>query len=98
MSHDHSLDRLIYMANQIEKFFQANGHDAAVAGIADHIAKFWDPRMRKNIYAHIDAGGKGLDPLTKEALEVLRKKDPIAKQGSDGNVVDEPRRAEPSRH
>jgi formate dehydrogenase subunit delta len=98
MSHDHSLDRLIYMANQIEKFFQANGHDAAVAGIADHIAKFWDPRMRKHIYAHIDAGGKGLDPLTKEALEVLRKKDPIAKQGSDGKIVDEPRRAEPGRH
>lgn len=95
MSHN----RLVYMANQIEKFFQANGHDKAVAAIADHIAKFWEPRMRRQIYAHLDQGGKGLDPLTKEALETLRKNDPVAKEmGSNGDVVDEPRRAESSGH
>ena len=38
-----SPDRLIYMANQIGKFFQSQGHDKAVPGIADHIRKFWDP-------------------------------------------------------
>ena len=40
-----SPDRLIYMANQIGKFFQSQGHDKAVPGIAEHIRKFWDPRM-----------------------------------------------------
>ncbi len=49
-----SPDRLIYMANQIGKFFQSQGHDKAVPGIADHIKKFWDPRMRKAIFAHLD--------------------------------------------
>ena len=39
--------RLVYMANQIGKFFQSQGHDKAVPGVADHIRKFWDPRMRK---------------------------------------------------
>ncbi|HEY1735296.1 MAG TPA: formate dehydrogenase subunit delta [Methylovirgula sp.] len=97
MSHD-SVDRLVYMANQIESFFKTTGHDKAILGIADHIAKFWDPRMRKRIYAHLDAGGKGLHPLTREALETLRAKDPITKEASNGNVVDQPRRAEPSGH
>ena len=49
------LTGLIYMANQIGKFFQSQGHDKAVPGIADHIKKFWDPRMRKAIFAHLDS-------------------------------------------
>jgi formate dehydrogenase subunit delta len=69
MSHD---DRLIYMANQIGKFFETQGHDKEVAGVAEHIRKFWDPRMRKAIFAHIDAGGAGLDPNVLEALNSLK--------------------------
>ena len=48
-----SPDRLIYMANQIGKFFKSQGHDKAVPGIADHIQKFWDPRMRSAILSRI---------------------------------------------
>ena len=68
-----SADRLIYMANQIGKFFQSQGHDKAVPGIADHIRKFWDPRMRKAIFAHLDAGGPGLDPEVREAIATLQQ-------------------------
>ena len=68
-----SADRLIYMANQIGKFFQSQGRDKAVAGIAEHIKKFWDPRMRRGIFAHLDAGGAGLDPNVREAIETLKK-------------------------
>ena len=68
-----SADRLIYMANQIGKFFQSQGHDKAVAGIAEHIRKFWDPRMRKGIFAHLDAGGAGLDPEAREAIATLQQ-------------------------
>jgi formate dehydrogenase subunit delta len=71
MSHNAD-DRLVYMANQIGKFFQSQGHDQAVAGVADHIHKFWDPRMRKAIFAHIDAGGAGLDPNVLEAIASLK--------------------------
>jgi formate dehydrogenase subunit delta len=66
-----SPDRLIYMANQIGKFFESQGHDKAVPGIAGHIRKFWDPRMRKAILAHLAAGGAGLDPAIREALATL---------------------------
>ena len=67
-----SPDRLIYMANQIGKFFQNQGHDKAVPAIADHIHKFWDPRMRKAIFAYLDAGGDGLDPPVRRAIEQLK--------------------------
>ncbi len=68
-----SPDRLIYMANQIGKFFRSQGHDKAVAGIAEHIRKFWDPRMRASIFRHLDAGGAGLDPEVREAIENLKR-------------------------
>lgn len=67
-----SPDRLIYMANQIGKFFQSQGEGKAVAGIADHIHKFWDPRMRKAIFVHLDSGGAGLDPEVRDAIETLK--------------------------
>jgi formate dehydrogenase subunit delta len=68
-----SPDRLIYMANQIGKFFQSRGHDKAVPDIADHIKKFWDPRMRKAIFAHLEGGGAGLDPYVRDAIESLKQ-------------------------
>jgi len=66
-------DRLVYMANQIGKFFEAQRADEVVPGIANHIKKFWDPRMRQAIFAYIDAnGGEGLDPPVLEALTKLK--------------------------
>jgi len=67
-----SPDRLIYMANQIGKFFETQGRDKAVPSIADHIHKFWDPRMRNTIFAHLDAGGAGLDPDVRDAVASLK--------------------------
>ena len=68
-----SLDKLVYMANQIGKFFASQGQERAVAGTADHIRQFWDPRMRAQIYAHVEAGGRGLDPVVRMAIERLNE-------------------------
>lgn len=68
-----SPDRLVYMANQIGKFFGSQGSGKAVPGIAEHIKKFWDPRMRSAILAHLEKGGAGLDPDVKDAVMTLRK-------------------------
>jgi formate dehydrogenase subunit delta len=65
-------DKLVYMANQIGAFFKSQGLDTASAKIAEHMTKFWDPRMRRAIVAHLDAGGAGLDPATRRAVETLR--------------------------
>jgi formate dehydrogenase subunit delta len=67
-----SPDKLVYMANQIGKFFTSQGPDKAAAGIAQHIARFWDPRMRGAIFAHLDAGGAGLEPPVHAAIDSLR--------------------------
>ena len=48
-----SPDRLVYMANQIGWFFKSQGAGKSVPGIAEHIKKFWDPRMRSAILAHL---------------------------------------------
>ena len=75
-SADHSPDtlhKLVYMANQIGKFFASQGEDQAVAGTLDHLKKFWDPRMRAQIVKHLDAGGAGLDPKVRAAVEQLKQ-------------------------
>lgn len=68
-----SPDKLVYMANQIGKFFAHEAADKAIADTADHLKKFWDPRMRKAILAHLAAGGAGLDPIALKAVTVLRE-------------------------
>ncbi len=65
-------DKLVYMANQIGTFFKSQDVDTASAKIAEHIIKYWDPRMRRTIIAHLDAGGAGLDPAARQAIETLR--------------------------
>jgi formate dehydrogenase subunit delta len=68
-----SPDKLVYMANQIGKFFAHETEDKAVADTADHLKKFWDPRMRKEILAYLAAGGAGLDPIALKAVTALRE-------------------------
>ena len=67
-----SADKLVMMANQIGAFFASQPHGDAVAATADHLLKFWEPRMRKAILAHLDAGGDGLAPHVREAVARLR--------------------------
>jgi formate dehydrogenase subunit delta len=65
-------DTLVRMANDIGKAFRAQGEEKAIAAIANHVKMFWEPRMKKQIFAHLDHGGAGLDPLTLKALQKLK--------------------------
>lgn len=60
--------KLVYMANQIGKFFAAQGESEAVAGVEDHLRRFWDPRMRREIVAYVAGGGEGLDRAVRAAV------------------------------
>ncbi len=66
-------EKLVMMANQIGTFFASQKADEAVHGIADHLKKFWDPRMRAAILAHVQAGGEGLQPQVRLAVEQLAR-------------------------
>ena len=57
-------DKHVRMVNQIAAFMETSRpHDEAVEGVAEHVNKFWEPRMRRGLYSVLDAGGEGLDPL-----------------------------------
>lgn len=61
---------LIRMANRIGEFFEAmpDPHEAR-AGIAEHLQRFWEPRMRRALLAHVDAHGRaGLSLNVYEAI------------------------------
>lgn len=59
--------RLIHDANEIAKYFAAYPREEAIAGIADHIRKFWDPRMRAELQSMLAQNEAALNELVKEA-------------------------------
>ena len=67
-----SIERLVTMANDIGHYFASEqDRAAAVAGVASHVQRFWDPRMRRQILAHATAGGEGLSDLALAAIKTL---------------------------
>lgn len=68
------IHHLIKMANQIGTFFQSEpDRAAALDGIAGHIKRFWDPRMRRELLAWMDQhAGEGLSELVAEAILTRR--------------------------
>jgi formate dehydrogenase subunit delta len=73
--------QLVKMANDIGNFFLSEPvRKEAVAGIANHISKFWTPRMRQKLLAYLSQHGHAeLDELPREALESLHV-GPIARK------------------
>jgi formate dehydrogenase subunit delta len=69
-----SPDKIAHMANQIGHFFVAQKTDVAVAGIENHILKFWDKRMRKALVDNLDS--VQLDPAVRQAAERVRDRQP----------------------
>lgn len=68
------VDHLIRMANQIGAFFEAMpDRNEALEGIAQHIKRFWEPRMRRDLMEHIDREGTAeLNGMVAEAIGTHR--------------------------
>jgi len=62
---------MVHMANQIALFFASYPRDEAVASVTDHLQRFWEPRMRKQIIEYVTRGGGGLHELALEAVKRL---------------------------
>ena len=71
-----NIDNLVTMANQIGTFFESYpDREEASAEIANHLKRFWAPRMRSQLFAHIDnAEGEGLAPLVLSAIAATAAK------------------------
>ena len=68
------IQNLVSMANRIGQFFESfSDRDEALEGISNHIHKFWDPRMRRELLAQLDQpAGQNLLPIVAEAVKVHR--------------------------
>ncbi|AXV17423.1 formate dehydrogenase [Neorhizobium sp. SOG26] len=82
--HQLVMDKIVRMANQIATFFLSQPEDIRAEGVATHINKFWEPRMRRHLFEHLERGGEGLLPLVIEASTMIRR--PEAKVGSGVGV------------
>ncbi len=65
------IHNLVGMANRIGDFFQSMPNRAeAKDDIAQHISKFWEPRMREALIAKIDdASTSQLHDIVREAVK-----------------------------
>ena len=66
-----SLDKLVYMVNQIARNLSSVTDGANEAAVADHIAKYWDPHMKAMMFDHVERGGEGLSPTSLGAVRQL---------------------------
>ncbi|MBS0504683.1 MAG: formate dehydrogenase subunit delta [Proteobacteria bacterium] len=67
-------ETLVMMANQIARNFATMSETEAAKATANHIALFWDPRMKAMILDQSD----GLTPPAAAAIDLLRNGDPPA--------------------
>lgn len=79
-----SIEHLVRMANDIADYFRSEPDRAlAVAGVCNHMKKFWDPRMRKQIASYLrEQAGDGLSELARAAVVQLAELDAARAQRS----------------
>jgi|KBSSwiStaDraftv2_1062776.scaffolds.fasta_scaffold15926_2 formate dehydrogenase subunit delta len=80
-----STERLVSMANQIARFFEAQPDGRAAEQTANHLRSFWDPRMRSDLITHARTGGSGLGPTATAAAALLEH--PIVLAASERNPI-----------
>ena len=68
------IDKLVRMANQIGDFFEPMGEEAATRGVANHLERFWTPKMIGEIVGYLDSGQAGLNPAAARAVAALERK------------------------
>jgi formate dehydrogenase subunit delta len=67
-----NIERLVTMANDIAAFFAAEPDpESGAEQVANHLRKFWEPRMRTEIQRCLEQGGAGLSPLARRGVERL---------------------------
>lgn len=77
MSHDDHIEKinmkLIRMGNQIATFFSSQDQTTAPNDVAEHINKFWEPRMRTQLFEMSEKSTEGYHQLFKAALPHINR-------------------------
>jgi formate dehydrogenase subunit delta len=61
----------VTMVNEIAAFFAGEDPGKAAENVANHLRRYWDPRMRRQITEHIGTGGEGLSPVAKAGVGLI---------------------------
>jgi formate dehydrogenase subunit delta len=64
---------LVAMVNEIAAFFAGEDPPKAAENVANHLRRYWDPRMRKQIVAHAGSGGAGLSDVARAGVELIAR-------------------------
>jgi formate dehydrogenase subunit delta len=64
---------LVAMVNEIAAFFAGEDPPKAAENVANHLRRYWDPRMRRQIVAHASNGGEGLSEVAKAGVRLISK-------------------------
>jgi formate dehydrogenase subunit delta len=67
---------LVTMANEIAAFFAGEDPGKAPENVANHLRRYWDPRMRRQILAHAGNGGEGLSPIARAGIDLIGEHSP----------------------
>ena len=62
----------IRMINSIAAHFGYLRAEQAAAAVADHIRRFWDPRMKRRLLLLVASDTRDLDPIAVTAAALLR--------------------------
>jgi formate dehydrogenase subunit delta len=62
----------IRLVNKVVLHFGYLPAEQAVTEVADHIRKFWDPRMKRRLFDLVDSEAGALEPVALAAAELLR--------------------------
>jgi formate dehydrogenase subunit delta len=62
---------LVAMVNEIAAFFEGEEPGKSAENVANHLRRYWDPRMRKQITEHLKNNGEGLSPVARAGVELI---------------------------
>lgn len=89
MSHDEdhiasTREKLVRMANQIATFFHSKPREEGINGVAEHINKFWEPRMRRQFFEMLDGDPEDFDDLVIAASAKIKR--PLTPEQADKSI------------
>jgi formate dehydrogenase subunit delta len=62
----------VRLINKVVVHFGYLSEDQAVTEVADHVRKFWDPRMKRRLFDLVDSDAGDLEPVALAAAALLR--------------------------
>jgi formate dehydrogenase subunit delta len=70
MSHNEATE--IRLINKIVVHFAYLPTEEAVTEVANHVSRFWDPRMKRRLFELVDSETKDFEPVAVAAAALLR--------------------------